>query len=167
VVYGHVSSSAMYSYCLPTRLGRRLSVRLGRSFSSLPPSTPGPSRTYSANSPPRSILIVNKLRTQPVVLAIDALLEYSPRLLLLSEPHSHFVPATSIPPTPTSESSTRIALTSLTAQRSGIPVGLPARTPLYPSHLRPSQSRQHRLGRHPRRRRHHSACFVKFTPLFT
>ncbi|KAK7057511.1 NADH kinase pos5, mitochondrial [Favolaschia claudopus] len=45
-----------------------------RSISSAP--TPFPSAWHRFNHPPKSILIVNKLRTQPVILAIDAFLEH-------------------------------------------------------------------------------------------
>ncbi|KAJ6495704.1 ATP-NAD kinase [Mycena vitilis] len=49
-----------------------------RSISSAPPPTPPPTPPawHRFNHPPKSILIVNKLRTQPVILAIDAFLEH-------------------------------------------------------------------------------------------
>ncbi|KAL0955985.1 hypothetical protein HGRIS_002164 [Hohenbuehelia grisea] len=47
-----------------------------RDFSSSRPSPVVPATGRSINSSPKSILIVNKLRTQPVIMAIDAFLEH-------------------------------------------------------------------------------------------
>lgn len=72
--------------------------------------------------PPKSILIVNKLRTQPVILAIDAFLESvypalhrSPFILIVS-PHLD----TSIQHIPVFVSSTKIDPTSHTGPKYGI-----------------------------------------------